>query len=172
MATQVGTQYTELEALSLEELLPRWNKLFWWSAVRPVFRKMLDADLTLAESVVLRSLQHGPLSVSDAAETLCVTPSAASRAVDRLVRDGLIARQENPDDRRQKQLTLTPAGAALLGEMESVTVERMRLIMAVLSRDEQEQFRALLIRLIAAYGESLGPREERADERWRKRKGA
>lgn len=161
MATQVKGQDTDLEALSLEELLPRWNKLFWWNAARPVFRKMLDADLTLAESIVLRSLQHGPLNVADAAEMLCVSHSAASRAVDRLVRDGLIGRQENPEDRRQKQLTLAPAGAALIGEMESVTAERMRLIMGVLSAEEQEQFRTLLIRLIAAYGEAVAEQDAR-----------
>ncbi len=161
MATRVTARDTELETMTLEELLPRWNKLFWWNAVRPVFRKMLDADLSLAESIVLRSLQNqGQLTVADAAEALCVTHSAASRAVDRLVRDGLIARQENPEDRRQKQLTLTPAGAVLIGEMEAVTVDRLRQIMMVLSAEEREQFRTLLVRLMVATSEIVEQGEE------------
>lgn len=153
--TQEAVPGKALEALTLEELIRQWNKLFWWNAIRPIFRRLVEADLTLAESIVLRSLQRGPLSVADAAETLCVTHSAASRAVDRLVRDGLISRQENPEDRRQKQLTLTPEGAALMGEMEAMTAERMRRITAVLSDEERTQFRALLIRLIGAEAAAL-----------------
>src|SRR5215218_2277885 len=137
--------------LPLEELLPLWNRMFWWSGVRPMFRRMVEADLTMAESVVLRSLQRGPLTVAEAASCLMLSNSAASRAVDRLVRDGYIEREENPGDRRQKRLTLAPKGAELVQEMEGIAVDGLRQLTATLSPEECETMRALLVRMITSH---------------------
>lgn len=154
-----GDGAESLAALPLEELIRRWNRLFWWTTIRPIFRRMVAADLTLAESIVLRGLQRRPLTIAEAAECLCVSHSAASRAADRLVRDGLVARQERAEDRRQKHLTLTPRGAALLGEMEAMIAGRFGQAIAALRPDEQEQLRLLLARLIATYPVTIGAGE-------------
>ena len=150
-------------ALPLEELLPLWNRMFWWSGVRPMLRRMVEADLTMAESVVLRSLQRGPLTVADAASCLMLSPSAASRAVDRLVRDGDIAREENPDDRRQKLLTLAPKGQALVGEMEGIAVDGLRRLAVALSSEERETLRGLMARQLA---HQAGAFDRRGDQLW------
>lgn len=154
----------DLRALSLEEILPIFNRMFWWSGVRPMFRRMVEADLTMAESVVLRSLQRGPLTVADAASCLMLSHSAASRAVDRLVRDGYIVREENPEDRRQKRLTLAPKGAELVREMEGIAVDGLRRLTAALSPEECETMRALLVRMIA--GHLAAVHDQRRDEEW------
>ncbi|MFN8516894.1 MAG: MarR family transcriptional regulator [Thermomicrobiales bacterium] len=149
----------ELRTLPLPELIRRWSRLVWAISVRPMYRRMLEHDLTLAELVVLKQLQRGGLTVAAAADCLHLSPSAASRAVDRLVRDGLIRREENPDDRRQKLITMTPAGRELLGDMDVVFADRQRQIIAALDDEEQEQFRALIARMLAASGaasEELG----------------
>ena len=122
-----------------------------------MMQRMVEADLTLAESVVLRSLRRGPLTVAQAGACLMLSHSAASRAVDRLVRDGYLAREENPDDRRQKLLTLAPRGEALLGEMESIMVERMAGLVGVLDADEVAQFRTLLARILARHADQITP---------------
>jgi DNA-binding MarR family transcriptional regulator len=132
----------------LAETLTQWNRLFWWAGVRPMMQRMVEADLTLAESVVLRSLRRGPLTVAQAGACLMLSHSAASRAVDRLVRDGYLAREENPEDRRQKLLTLAPRGEDLLGEMEGIMVERLAGMIDVLDTDESAQFRSLLTRIL------------------------
>lgn len=142
----------DLAALPLGELMRRWSKLIWASSVRPMYRRMLDHDLTMAELVVLRQLQRGSLTVAEAAECIHLSPSAASRAIDRLVRDGLIRREENPDDRRQKRLTMSAAGRELLGDMDAVFAERQRQIVAVLDEEEQARFCALLARMLSAHG--------------------
>jgi DNA-binding MarR family transcriptional regulator len=133
----------------LAETLTQWNRLFWWAGVRPMMQRMVEADLTLAESVVLRSLRRGPLTVAQAGACLMLSHSAASRAVDRLVRDGYLAREENPDDRRQKLLTLAPRGEELLGEMEGIMVGRLAEMIDVLDVEESAQFRSLLTRILA-----------------------
>lgn len=139
------------QAMTLEELIPYWNHIVWWTGIRPVLRRMLEADLSLSEVVTLRGLGRSPLTIAEVAESLCLSHSAASRAADRLVRDGLVSRQENPEDRRQKHLTLTAEGVALIGEMEAMIAGRLRRTIALLSADEQEQFRHLFARLIAAH---------------------
>lgn len=140
---------------SLREVLTRWNRMFWWSGVRPMLQRMVTADLTLAESIVLRSLRRGPLTVAAAASCLMVSHSAASRAVDRLVRDGYVLREENPDDRRQKLLTLAPRGLSLVGEMEGIAIDRLERMTDVLSDDERDQFRTLMAQMLVRHATHL-----------------
>jgi len=153
----------DFDTMPLEELLPLWNRMFWWSGVRPMIRRMVESDLTMAESVVLRSLHRGPLTVAEAASCLMLSHSAASRAVDRLVRDGFIAREENPEDRRQKLLTLAPKGAALVSEIEGIAVEGLRRLTAVLSPEERETMRTLLARMLT---HRAGAFDRRGDQLW------
>jgi DNA-binding MarR family transcriptional regulator len=56
----------------------------------------------------------GVTTVSDLADTLGRSPSATSRLVDGLVRRRLVERRPETEDRRQKTLTLTQRGQALL----------------------------------------------------------
>ncbi|CAA9567361.1 MAG: hypothetical protein AVDCRST_MAG18-1596 [uncultured Thermomicrobiales bacterium] len=145
----------EISDESLGEILIRWNRMFWWSGVRPMLQRMVAADLTLAESIVLRSLGRGPLTVAQAAACLMLSHSAASRAVDRLVRDGFVAREENPEDRRQKLLTLAPRGVELVGEMEGIAVGRLEQMIGVLSNEERGQFHTLLSQILLRHTAQL-----------------
>jgi DNA-binding MarR family transcriptional regulator len=146
---------TEMSDESLGEILIHWNRMFWWSGVRPMLQRMVAADLTLAESIVLRSLGRGPLTVAQAAACLMLSHSAASRAVDRLVRDGYVAREENPEDRRQKLLTLAPRGVELVGEMEGIAVGRLEQMIGVLSDEERGQFHTLLSQILLRHTAQL-----------------
>jgi DNA-binding MarR family transcriptional regulator len=77
-----------------------------------------DATVTLPQLRVLVMVHDvGPMNMSGVAEGLGVNPSNASRTCDRLVRNGLLDRREDPDDRRNVALTLTPAGGRLVRSM-------------------------------------------------------
>jgi DNA-binding MarR family transcriptional regulator len=77
-----------------------------------------DATVTLPQLRVLVMVHDvGPLNMSGVAEGLGVNPSNASRACDRLVKGGLLDRREDPDDRRNVALTLTPSGGRLVRSM-------------------------------------------------------
>ncbi|GGL92004.1 MarR family winged helix-turn-helix transcriptional regulator [Nakamurella endophytica] len=65
--------------------------------------------------VILAS--RGTLGLNALAEAMGVHPSNATRACDRLVGLGLLDRRENPADRRQLALALTPAGVAVVQEV-------------------------------------------------------
>jgi DNA-binding MarR family transcriptional regulator len=59
--------------------------------------------------------------IGDVADFLAVSNAAASKAVDRLVRRGLLRRQEAATDRRAVELSLTTEGRTLLAQYEAAT---------------------------------------------------
>jgi DNA-binding MarR family transcriptional regulator len=64
------------------------------------------------------------ISVADLASILGRSPSATSRIVSGLAERGLVVRSEEIADRRQRLVTLTPAGSALLGAFDRARAEQ------------------------------------------------
>lgn len=164
LAQAEGAATAVLEEQPLESVLAQWHRSLWWTGVRPMLQRMLDANLTMAESLVLRSLRFAPMTVAEAAEQLMLSHSAASRAIDRLVRDGYIAREENPADRRQKRLTLTPQGAALVGNLEGCIMGGFRQLLGYMDDTERDTMRALMSAALARQAEQLSADGERAHQ--------
>src|SRR6476469_10967459 len=72
--------------------------------------KLGDSDFRVLEAL----LHKGPLPVNTIGPTVWLTPGSISVAVDRLVKKGLVARKERSQDRRVRQVELTPKGRALI----------------------------------------------------------
>jgi len=67
--------------------------------------------VSIAQLRVLACLNNCPgSSLSQVAESLGVTNATASALIDRLVRNGLVDRSDDPRERRRVILSLTPAG--------------------------------------------------------------
>jgi DNA-binding MarR family transcriptional regulator len=102
-----------------------------------------DPGLTLPQMRVLTIVsRNGPLNLNAVARHLGVHPSNATRTCNRLVEAGLLDRRDNPDDRRNVVLTLTPAGRKV---WDGVMDHRRRAIERVVRRltpDEREQLAA------------------------------
>ncbi|MDB5057805.1 MAG: MarR family transcriptional regulator [Chloroflexi bacterium] len=140
--------------MPLDQLIMYWTNMIWWVSMRPLFHQMTETDLSFPEMIVLRNLQRGPLRVAEVASCISITQSAASRAVDRLVRDGFVDRHENPEDRRQKLLTLTRPGEVLLDTFEVIMANAVGPVLSVLTAEEHDQFRALLAKMLASQSNS------------------
>jgi len=56
-----------------------------------------------------------------------LTPGSISVAVDRLVKKGLVSRKDHPDDRRVRQVELTPKGRALITRGLASTQRRWKM---------------------------------------------
>jgi DNA-binding MarR family transcriptional regulator len=98
---------------------------------------------------------RGPLNLGAVAETLGVNPSNASRAVDRLIKVGLLDRRDAAEDRRNLTLTLTTAGHELV---DRVSTHRREAISAVLERmtpEDRDALASALRRFAAAAGEPI-----------------
>ena len=141
----------DLEEMALSELLPHWTSMLWLLGMHPLLQDLNESNLTMSENIVLRQLQRRSLTIADVARELSLTHSAASRMVDRLVREGYVDRMENPADRRQKVLTLSDEGAALMRDIEGKLVAAIEFMASRLSPEEQEQFRILIARMVAAH---------------------
>ncbi|MGI5324224.1 MarR family winged helix-turn-helix transcriptional regulator [Actinomadura nitritigenes] len=68
--------------------------------------------LTGPQATALRELT-GPMTMRDLAERMSCEPSNATFVVDKLEKRGLVERRPHPQDRRAKQLVLTPDGTEL-----------------------------------------------------------
>jgi DNA-binding MarR family transcriptional regulator len=86
------------------------------------------------------------LTVGDLAEQLGRSPSATSRIVSGLVRSGYLERTEEPVDRRQRTLALTPSGQALLATVDHARADQFLAIVRPLPMAE----RALVAMGVAA----------------------
>lgn len=64
--------------------------------------------------------------IGDVADFLAVSNAAASKAVDRLVRRGLLRRTESAADRRAVELSLTTEGRTLLAQYEAATSQVLK----------------------------------------------
>lgn len=90
------------------------------------------------------------------AERLGINRTIMVHLVDRLERDGYVARARDPDNRRRYVLSLTGAGRRALTRMRRAVAARERWLTAPLSPTERERLHALLRALL--------PEQERAPE--------
>jgi DNA-binding MarR family transcriptional regulator len=92
------------------------------------------------------------LTHSDVAESLCVQPATVTKMLDRLVKGGLVQRQQDTDDQRVSRVYLTEKGRDLLRPIEQVWDELEQISFANLTLEE----RVLLRRILLQVNENLG----------------
>jgi len=81
----------------------------------------LGGELTIPQLKLLKLIARTETeSISEIAAFLGVSNAASSKAVDRLVRRGLVMRAESQDDRRATRLLITAKGLTLLERYEQV----------------------------------------------------
>ena len=97
------------------EVLREWAEVFMNRSMRDSIQVWKDSGLSMPYITTLMRLHyHGACGISEVGHHLSVTNAAASQMADKLVQQGLVERAEDPNDRRAKQLTLTPRGRALV----------------------------------------------------------
>jgi DNA-binding MarR family transcriptional regulator len=79
-------------------------------------------------------------SIKDIAESLEMSSSAATQLVDPLVQNGLVIRQEDPEDRRQVQLELSTEGKEHIEATKQKRIDEMGGIFDSLNDDELADF--------------------------------
>ena len=111
--------------------------------------------LSRAEFAVIYSLGlHDAVTASEIAVSTAFPKNTLSRAVNRIAKLGLIARSAGESDRRQQNLTLTPAGRAVLDEAMPRFVALEAEMLAPLSLVEQETLSALMAKVVLAMFDS------------------
>jgi DNA-binding MarR family transcriptional regulator len=101
-------------------------------------------DLSFTQFKALSVAAVGEPTVKELAEHLGLSLPGASRAVDHLVRRGLIDRREDPDDRRCKRLSVTGAGRELVHRLDDARREALESFAADLAPAQRERLLAAL----------------------------
>ncbi|MBL8055458.1 MAG: MarR family transcriptional regulator [Anaerolineales bacterium] len=101
----------------LQNALKDWAEVFMARSMHEWVRYVRGTGLSMPQfSTLMRLYYRGQCGLSEITAELDVTAAAASQMVDRLVRDGYLARAEDPNDRRAKQITLTDHGRQLVAD--------------------------------------------------------
>lgn len=119
---------------------------------------LLDLNLTMQQTKVLLMLTfhdcEAPagtgLSGQDLARQLGVGLAAVSGMVDRLVAQGLVARAEDPDDRRVRRVELTAEGSTLVNRLRDAGLEHLRRLLDRLDDEALAALELVLGQLAAA----------------------
>jgi DNA-binding MarR family transcriptional regulator len=131
-----------------------------WREISRMLRASSEEDwtslsLTRAQlRILVRLQQDGPTAVGQLASQLSVTLPSITATVDRLVQQGLVTREDDPNDRRRVINRLTPNGDALIDRLQEG--KRARLIAALdrLSPDDLDMLARGLTELRRAMGDT------------------
>ena len=93
--------------------------------------------------------RYEPIHPGSIAERTSVDPDKVTRAVDRLVDKGLVARKIDKLDRRRVVLTLTARGRRVHAEIDQVRRAVEEKFLSVLTKDELKGFNAVMDKLEA-----------------------
>jgi DNA-binding MarR family transcriptional regulator len=91
--------------------------------------------------------RYEPIHPSSIAERTSVDPDKVTRAVDRLVDKGLVARKVDSRDRRRIVLTLTARGRRVYAEVDQIRRVIEEKFLSVLTKEELFRFNAALEKL-------------------------
>ena len=117
----------------------------------------MEIAVTMSQAKVLYLIAARGMRMSELAIRLGVSISTTSGLVDRLVDHGLLTRHDDPADRRQVVVTITPTGSAHLARFRELNAAQMRRLLARLGDPELEVVERATGYLAAAADEAFGP---------------
>ncbi len=94
--------------------------------------------------MMLLEMEGEGLTPHQLAERAAVTKAAMTGLIDGLVKDGLVAREQDPLDRRSYRVALTPAGDRFLKGMLPDHFTRMNALVGKLTLEDKRQLVKLL----------------------------
>jgi len=116
---------------------------------------LLDVPLGQMKALFVLWTAGKPQTMGQLAQALNVSLGSVTGLVDGLVERGLVRREEDPADRRQKLAHLTPTAEARLRRMEQERSVIARRLLRRMSLDDLRALRQGLVALAAAAGASM-----------------
>ncbi|WP_249715041.1 MarR family winged helix-turn-helix transcriptional regulator [Rhizomonospora bruguierae] len=126
---------------------------------------LFDSHLTLPQLKILLLLaSRGGTSGQEFARTLHVSLATVTGIVDRLVAQNLVARHEDPRDRRVRIIELTPVGRTTVDRIITAGVERQQRVLSRLSTADLETVHRAVTVLIETAAAETGECRARVPE--------
>lgn len=123
-------------------------------------------DMRPSFGAVFRALHEQPLTLTQLAEQLGTSKQAAAKLVAELVERGLVVQRASDEDRRRKDLTLSPRGRALVRAAIDVGAKVEARLVAEVGARAVAGLRAALEHLIVTGGGQAELRARRARPVW------
>jgi DNA-binding MarR family transcriptional regulator len=144
----------EPKASSLHQQLLVWSAIIARRSLEDFHRFAQDAGLTMLQMHVLVYLySHGPCEMNSLVHTTRTSKAAISQLVERLVQQELVQRNESPEDRRARHVSLTMQGQRLVARSTRARQAWLRRITKHLSIQQQTEVAHALSLLISASAE-------------------
>jgi DNA-binding MarR family transcriptional regulator len=124
-------------------------------------RRSIGPDLTLPRFDVMAQIARDPdgLTFVELSRRLLVTAGNLTGIVDRLERDGLVAREAHETDGRARRIRLTGAGRRMMTRLLPRHARDIDEMMGGMSRSDLERLRCLLGRLLRGLEERHVPEQ-------------
>ena len=144
--------------------------LLLWKATKALEghaeRSIQALGMCYSDFAVLEALLHkGPLPVSALGKKVLLTSGSMTAAVDRLQSRGLVARQDDANDRRARVVHLTETGRKLISELFKDHEKDMEVSISCLTKPETETLARLLRKLGRGAEELLNEQEKTKEVR-------
>ena len=126
--------------VQLTAIVRKWADVFSTRSMHAWTRYVKASGLSMPQFGILMNLYYRQTcGVSEIGEHMQISAAAASQLVDKLVQSGLLARTEDPGDRRAKLLTLSDKGRLLIDNGIEARSDWVDELVQALSPEEYEK---------------------------------
>lgn len=127
------------DAQRFSAVFSEWTGIFMRRSTIEFNRFMKESGLSMPQfHTMMRLYYRKSGGISEIAQDVGFTKAASSQMIDRLFQQGLVERVENPTDRREKLITLSPKGRELIETLISSRKQWMEDLTTALNPAEQE----------------------------------
>jgi DNA-binding MarR family transcriptional regulator len=173
---RVAAMRTRKSSVGVEELARAVTTIVMWSTSNEVQQEtMRRAKCSVPQGglwLLARMAKCEPVRLSDLASTLGVDSSTLTPQAQRLEREGMIAREPDPNDGRAAFLRLTRAGRGLLARLHSTRCAMFDELLTEWSERDLAAAATVLTRLAERLVTSTNGAEDAASPRCAKGHGA
>lgn len=118
--------------------MAEWMEVCMKRSMHDMFLYAKERGFSMSQIGALMHISRkGVSGIANIGDNLGITSAAVSQMIDRLVQQHLIARTENPDDRRAKCIELTAEGIQVVHECTEARQRWLDSLATLLSDDER-----------------------------------
>jgi len=119
--------------------------------LRHEMRKNINNTLTIPQFRLLLRLEHTPSSQNELANWLGVTPPSMSKMINSLLKNKLITREYDKNNRRKQIIALTKKGLSLIKKQQKSAIKMFAEAASTLSKSDKQKLKSgleILIKLV------------------------
>lgn len=145
LASVITMTNNHVSRSQLVELLNEFNGILMVNSIGELMSYLQEQDISPPRFMALQILElHPGITITTLAHQLKLTLGSASQLIDRLENDGLVIRQEVPNDRRVRRIFLLEKGKDILNAVHSMTSVKLdQQLSAVPSEQIQSLYTAI-----------------------------